>query len=148
MANATYDAGIVQSVRHISTLGVALAKIAKHMLQTFQLTDKVVAYVKDEGSSLATLVVALSSRVHIIWDDIAPCWHLLWHPMSKACQYATMDEKVCGGMSKVRISKAQATLQKTITWTKLCCKLREGEGESKELVAVEFVTGEHFTEVH
>ena len=66
MANATYDAGIVQSVRHISTLGVALAKIAKHMLQTFQLTDKVVAYVKDEGSSLATLVVALSSRVHII----------------------------------------------------------------------------------
>lgn len=36
---------------------VALAKIVKWLLQTFHLTDKVVAYVKDEGANLATLVV-------------------------------------------------------------------------------------------
>ena len=46
-----------------NTSGVALAKIVKRLLQTFQLTDKVFAYVKDKGANLATLATALSSMV-------------------------------------------------------------------------------------
>ncbi len=40
------------------------------------------------------------------------------HAMSKCCQYATNDLKVCEGMKEVSIIKVQSSRQKTITWTK------------------------------
>ena len=47
------------------------------------------------------------------------------HAISKACQYATSDDKVCGGMSKVTTAMAQAALQNTSTWTKKSGKGRQ-----------------------
>ena len=40
------------------------------------------------------------------------------HVMSKACQYATDDEKVCREMIELSLSSAQSALQLCITWTK------------------------------
>ena len=54
------------------------------------------------------------------------------HAMSKACQYAIMDEKVCINMLEVNTCNiaqvmlgAQVTLQKTIKWTKNSRKGRQ-----------------------
>ncbi len=52
--------------------------------------------------------------------------------MSKCCQYATNDLKVCGGMKEVLIKKVQSSLQKTITWTK-----KVGRTKKKRLRFVE-----------
>jgi hypothetical protein len=38
--------------------------------------------------------------------------------MSKACQYATNDDKVFKSLMQVNVKDAQTTLQKIITWTK------------------------------
>jgi hypothetical protein len=46
--------------------------------------------------------------------------------MSKACQYATNNDKVSKSLMEVNVKDAQATLQKTITWTK---KFSEGRQE-------------------
>jgi len=42
---------------------VILAKIVKPLLAKFQLTHKIVAYVKDKGSNLNTLVTTLSTII-------------------------------------------------------------------------------------
>jgi hypothetical protein len=41
------------------------------------------------------------------------------HAMSKACQYAFDDSKVCVGFLEVSFKNVQTSLQKTITWTKI-----------------------------
>ncbi|KAG0573230.1 hypothetical protein KC19_VG160100 [Ceratodon purpureus] len=46
--------------------------------------------------------------------------------MSKVCQYATTEEKVCVGMKKVSLKTAQKSLQSCITWTK-----KSGVGRSE-----------------
>jgi hypothetical protein len=38
--------------------------------------------------------------------------------MSKTAQYATTEDKVCMEMKEVSFKDTQASLQKTITWTK------------------------------
>jgi len=45
--------------------------------------------------------------------------------MSKACQYATNDDKIYVGLRNVNVKKAQSELQKTITWTKKSGKGRQ-----------------------
>jgi hypothetical protein len=40
------------------------------------------------------------------------------HAMSKGCQYAMDDFKVCASLISVSIKEAQSILQKPITWTK------------------------------
>ena len=40
------------------------------------------------------------------------------HTLSKACQYATADEKVSKNLSPISIKTAQATIQACITWPK------------------------------
>lgn len=47
------------------------------------------------------------------------------HAMSKACQYATIDDKVYSSMLEVSIAKAQGFLQNTVTWTKKSDKGRQ-----------------------
>ena len=45
--------------------------------------------------------------------------------MSKACQYATIDDKVYSSMLEVSIANAQGFLQNTVTWTKKSDKGRQ-----------------------
>jgi hypothetical protein len=40
------------------------------------------------------------------------------HAMSKCCQYATNDLKICGGMQEVSINDGWFFLQKIFIWTK------------------------------
>jgi hypothetical protein len=40
------------------------------------------------------------------------------HAFSKACQYATIDEKMCKNLRYVFIKANKANLQKNITWPK------------------------------
>ncbi len=47
------------------------------------------------------------------------------HVMSKACQYATNDDKIFDGLRNVNVKEAQNGLQKTITWTKKSEKGRQ-----------------------
>jgi hypothetical protein len=46
-----------------TTSGIALAKIVKSLLEQFKLQTKVIAYVKDKGSNLKTLKIALSANI-------------------------------------------------------------------------------------
>ena len=52
-------------------------------------------------------------------------WPCYVKSMSKACQYATSDEKVCRGNAYVSIRTAQADIQKCITWPKKSGKGRQ-----------------------
>ncbi len=44
------------------------------------------------------------------------------HVFSKACQYATSDEKVCKGLKYVLIKSTYENVQKCITWPKKSSK--------------------------
>ncbi len=46
---------------------------------------------------------------------VGACWG---HAMSKCCQYAIDDFKVCVSLTSISIKEAQSILQKTFTWTK------------------------------
>jgi len=103
-----------------NTSGVNIVEQMKSLLGSFGLLDKVMAYVKDEGNNLASLIIALTliascSTLKLVSPFIGSCFH---HVMSKATQYAIDDTKVCASMMEVSLKQAQATLQKTITWVK------------------------------
>ncbi len=95
-----------------NTLGVNMAKWVKSLLGSFGLLDKVMAYFKDEGNNFASLIIALTSiascsTLKLVSPFLGLCFG---HAMFKATQYATNDSKVCVGMIKVNLKKAQATL--------------------------------------
>jgi hypothetical protein len=99
--------------------GAALATEVKELLNSFDLTDKVIAFVTDDDSRLGSLTNALSSMVlcsplQLSEPYAGTCFG---HVMSKACDNATNDQKVCSRMSEVSIDTAIATLKKTISWT-------------------------------
>jgi hypothetical protein len=102
------------------TSGAALAEIVKPLLKNFHLHDKVIAYVKDEGSNLVSLATSLTSVAScpVLGLETPYSRTCFGHVMSKVCQHATTDEKVCTSMKKVSVKVAQAKLQSTITWTK------------------------------
>ncbi len=69
-------------------------------------------YVKDEGSNLKTINAAL--KLIVSYDVLGlkesfkgTCFG---HVFSKACQYATIDEKVCKDLQYVSIKVAQGEL--------------------------------------
>jgi hypothetical protein len=69
---------------------------AKHGLNAW-----VIAYVKNEGGNLSTMTIALTSIVScevlgLTTPFVGACWG---HAMSKCCQYATDDSKVCVGLT-------------------------------------------------
>ncbi len=58
---------------------------------------------------------------------VGTCWG---HAMSKVTQYATNDNKVCGGLVReASLKLSQSKLQTTIMWTK---KLGRGGKEWRE----------------
>lgn len=85
------------------TTGEVLVEIAKPFLQQFQLTNKMMANIMDEGANLVSLASTVSQVVS--WDPI----HLQFpyngacfgHAMSKVSQHAMLDDKVCVDMSHV-----------------------------------------------
>jgi hypothetical protein len=96
------------------------------LLDRIGLLHQVIAFVKDEGINLSTMVVAMHSIIDYEPLKILRVYEgtCFGHVMSKACQYATNDNKISIGLRNVSVKEAQSGLQKTITWTK---KSRKGK---------------------
>ncbi len=103
----------------IDTFGVTMATQVKVLLLFYNLLDKLITYMKDEGGNLSTLAIALSSMVNCAPLKLVARWQgsCFAHAFNKACQYACNDATVCVGFQEVNLKTTQSTLQKTITWT-------------------------------
>ncbi len=96
-------------------------------LDKYNLWKKIITYVKDQGSKLGAMTIALNFVVNC--DNLrleesfqGTCFG---HAMSKACQQGTIDEKVSVGLHEMSIKFAQANFQKCITWPKRSEKRHE-----------------------
>jgi len=103
-----------------NTTCATMANPVKVFLNSIGLFDKVITYVKDEGSNLNTLTNALTNVVYysplqLACRFVGSCSR---HVMFKTTQYATNNTKMCVGFFEVNLKGVQASLQKTITWTK------------------------------
>jgi len=86
-----------------------MANHVKVLLDFFGLLDKIIAYVKDEGSNLSTLILALThvvicSPLQSTSSFVGPCFG---HTMLKACQYAFDDSKICAGFLEISLKNVQ-----------------------------------------
>jgi hypothetical protein len=99
--------------------GVIFSKIGKPFLNQFQLANKVLIYVKDEGNILNTLKKKNSTTIRCKFSELKKSFANTCsnHVMNKMCQYVITKE-VCASMKEISIKRAQVVLQKTITWTK------------------------------
>jgi hypothetical protein len=94
------------------TIGQALAKSLTKLLDKYGLRKKIIVYVKDEGSNFNAMINALKSIVNCEFLGIeekfqATCFG---HAFSKACQYGSVEEKVCNNLKYVSIKFAQTNL--------------------------------------
>jgi hypothetical protein len=73
--------------------------------------------VKDEGSNLNAITSTLKSIISYETLGLQESFNGIYfgHAFSKACQYATIDEKMCRNIRYVSIKATQANLQKCIT---------------------------------
>jgi hypothetical protein len=112
----------------IDMLRVAMAMQVKEFLSLYNLLDKLIGCVKDEGGNLSTLAWALISVVSCGLLAFVVLWHgsCFDHVYTKTCQYACNDTNVYVGFREVSLKAIQSTLQKTITWIK-----KFGKGRSE-----------------
>ncbi len=92
----------------------------KTFLSSYNLLDKVISYVKDEGGNLSILTKIISFMVKCALFAFDTSWQCIQfgHAFNKACQYACNDTKVDVGFQEINFKSTQVSLQKTITWTK------------------------------
>jgi hypothetical protein len=86
-------------------VGVAMVAQVKMLLNSFGLLNKVVTYVKDEGSNLITLTFVLALVVFCFPLQL-PCPFVgfcFGHAISKATQYAIDDVKMYFGFIEVNL---------------------------------------------
>ncbi len=123
------------------------------LLDKFDLLHPIITFVKDEGTNLSGMAATLYSIINyeplkILKVQEGTCFG---HAMSKACQYATNDEKVYVGLRNVNVKEVQSGLQKTITWTKkfgkwkqewewACFENAMGYGKLKAFVKTKFAS--------
>ncbi len=69
--------------------------------------DKAITYFKNKGVNQNTLTMALTNIVSCVLFLLRQPYvaSFYGHAMSKCCQYATNDLKVCGGMKEVSIKR-------------------------------------------
>ncbi len=99
------------------TLGHALAKNFRNLLEHCDLMKKIIAYVKHEGVNFNGMIAASKLVVNyevlnVIESFLGTCFK---HAFSKACQHSIYDERLSKGFKYVSIKIAQANLQKCIT---------------------------------
>lgn len=90
------------------TLGATMVIPSKDLFAHYDLLDKVIAYVKDEGANLNTFTITLSniiSRVPLLLPQpyVTSCYE---YAMSKCCQYAINHLKMWRGMKEASIKMA------------------------------------------
>jgi hypothetical protein len=96
----------------VEIIGQALVKNLIELLDAYDSKNKIIAYVKDEGSNLNTLTNALKYVVQCETLGLEESFQGICfsHVFSKACQYATIDDKVCKNLKYVFIKSTQANL--------------------------------------
>jgi hypothetical protein len=101
----------------LNTTRATLVEIMKPLLSQYQSTKKIVAYMKNERSNLNTLELAFLQLVNYEpWQLTSPYVGACFgHAMSKTCQYATLDDKICVGMTQASLKNAKSTLLKIVT---------------------------------
>ncbi len=95
-----------------------LAKNLINLFDAYGLKNKVITYLKDEGSNLNTLTncalkpIDKCETLGLEENFQGTCFG---HVFSKVCQYATTNDKICKKLKYVFIKSTQAYLQKCIT---------------------------------
>ncbi len=80
-----------------------MARNLIELLDAYGLRNKIISYVKDEGSKLNTLNNVLEFVVKCETLGLEESFQGTYfgHVFSKACQYATTDDKVCKNLKYV-----------------------------------------------
>jgi len=91
---------IVRLFEALYTFGATLVEQMKYLLVEYQVTSKIITYVKDENTNLNTFVFAFTSVVFCASLQLVAPFNgtRFGHVMFKACQYATNDTKIRVGM--------------------------------------------------
>ncbi len=86
----------IKLFKMLNIYGIILAKIVKPSLKKFQMTKRIIFYVKNEGSNLGTLESVLIFVVNHEFLDLSKPYvgTCFGHLMSNFCQYVTSEEKV------------------------------------------------------
>lgn len=102
------------------TCRATLAEIVHPVLKQFNLLNKVILCVKNEGSNLSILEKALQSIVtcNVLGLDFPYVGSCFGHAMSEACKYGTSKKNIYPTMKLVSLKRMQARLRSCITWTK------------------------------
>ncbi len=81
----------------IKTISQTLATNLIELFDQYGLKNKIIAHVKDEWSNLMTMIYTLKSNVkcEVLALDESFQGTCFGHVFFKACQYATINEKVC-----------------------------------------------------
>jgi hypothetical protein len=108
----------------LDTFGATLVEQMKYLLTEYQLTSKIITYVKDESTNLNTFAFAFASvafcaPLQLVAPFNGTCFG---HVTTKACQYATNDIKIGVGMKEV-CNKSSKCLAKNHYMDK---EIREG----------------------
>jgi hypothetical protein len=85
-----------------------LAKNLTKLLDIYEQTRKIIAYVKDEGFNLSTITTTLKSIESCDVLNLEEIFHTtcFGHAFSKACQHARTNEKVYKSLRYVSIKVA------------------------------------------
>jgi hypothetical protein len=86
------------------------------LLEKNRLIHGVIAFVKNGGNKLGTMVTTLRSIIDCETFKLLRVYQgtCFQHVMSKTCQYVTNDDKVLVGLSLVSVKDVQTSLQKII----------------------------------
>jgi hypothetical protein len=87
------------------TSRVVMVAQVKELLLSYNLLDKLITYMKDEGGNLSTLAKVLSFVVSCVLLKLVTPWQgsCFSHAFSKACQYVCNDATICLGFWEVSL---------------------------------------------
>ncbi len=100
--------------------GQTLVRSLTMLLDKYGLRKKIIAYVKDKGSNINAMTVALKVVVNCEFLGLEESFQgtCFGHAFSKGCQYDIVEEKVCKDLKHVYVKFVQVDLQKCIIWLK------------------------------
>jgi hypothetical protein len=90
------------------------------MLEKFGFTFKVLCYVKDEGTNLVSMTLALMLMISYEALNLLQPFDGtgFGHVVSKVVEYATDDDRISKNLALMSVKFAQTSLLSCITWQK------------------------------
>jgi len=92
----------------IETIGRALARNLRKLLDYYGLSKKIIVYVKDEGENLNSMTTILKFVVNCEGLGLEESFNgtCFGHAFSKTCQYVIAENRVCKNLKYVSIKFA------------------------------------------